>query len=225
MSNTFPTEGNVGIGTTNPQRTLHVSGVIRTDRSADSSGVLINRTASGDITTPWKVFGVLVESSGENQGIFRISDFGTNVGGGSKTRLLIDNDGNVQIPGTITASNIGSPSDLRYKEDISPLCGGLDKVLKMRGVSYNLKQEEFSEKAFSQESQIGFIGQELETICPEVVFTDSEGYKSLDYSRLTPVLVEAIKEQQQVIEEHQSALGEALGKIAQLEETVQKLSV
>jgi molybdenum-dependent DNA-binding transcriptional regulator ModE len=39
-----------------------------------------------------------------------------------------------------------------------------------------------------------FIAQELEKIYPEMVFTDDKGYKSVDYSRLTPVLVEAIKE-------------------------------
>ncbi|NEO97838.1 MAG: hypothetical protein F6K58_03835 [Symploca sp. SIO2E9] len=90
MANTFPEEGNTGIGTTNPQRALHVAGqngVIRVDRSGNSSGVIINRTASDDINTPWKVFGLLVEAKDNNDGIFRISPFGVGVGGGSKTRL------------------------------------------------------------------------------------------------------------------------------------------
>jgi hypothetical protein len=56
-----------------------------------------------------------------------------------------------------------------------------------------------------------------------VVFTDSAGYKSLDYSRLTPVLVEAIKEQQQLIKQQESTLATALAQIAQLATTVHAL--
>jgi Chaperone of endosialidase len=93
----------------------------------------------------------------------------------------------------------------------------LDKVLAMRGVRYQRKQEDSPKRAFSAESQIGFIGQEMESICPEIVSTDSEGYKSLNYTRLTPILVEAIKEQQQFIQRQAAALGEAFEKIARIE--------
>jgi hypothetical protein len=66
--------------------------------------------------------------------------------------------------------------------------------LKISGVRYDWKQEEFPEKHFSDKNQIGFIAQEIEKIFPEMVFTDEKGFKSVDYARLTPVLVEAIKE-------------------------------
>ncbi|MFN3329287.1 MAG: tail fiber domain-containing protein, partial [Fervidobacterium pennivorans] len=51
--------------------------------------------------------------------------------------------------------------------------------------------------------QIGFIAQDVEKVFPELVFEDSEGIKSLDYSKFTPVLLQAIKEQQQQIEKLQ----------------------
>ena len=70
----------------------------------------------------------------------------------------------------------------------------LDKILTLRGVNYNWRLNEFPEKNFSEGNQIGFIAQELEKIYPELVFTDKDGYKSVDYSRLTPILVEAIKD-------------------------------
>jgi hypothetical protein len=54
---------------------------------------------------------------------------------------------------------------------------------------------------FTEERQIGFSAQEIEKLFPEIVQTDAEGYKSVDYSRMTPVLVEAIKEQQKEIVE------------------------
>jgi hypothetical protein len=61
---------------------------------------------------------------------------------------------------------------------------------------------------FTGRKQIGFIAQDLEKIFPEMVFTDDKGYKSIDYSRLTPVLVETIKEQQKQIADISSRLQE-----------------
>jgi hypothetical protein len=83
---------------------------------------------------------------------------------------------------------------MRYKKDIVPLSNALINVTKLKGVNYYWKAAEFPEKQFSEKQQIGFIAQELEKIYPEMVITDKDGYKSVDYSRLTPVLVEAIKE-------------------------------
>ena len=51
----------------------------------------------------------------------------------------------------------------------------------------------------SEEKQIGLIAQEVEEIFPEIVIDDQSGYKKVDYSKLTPVLIEAIKEQQIII--------------------------
>ncbi len=64
----------------------------------------------------------------------------------------------------------------------------------MNGLHYDWRVEEFKENNFTKDRQIGFIAQEIEKIFPEMVLTDSKGYKSVDYARLTPVLVEAIKE-------------------------------
>jgi hypothetical protein len=123
--------------------------------------------------------------------------------------------------GNIRAVSVTETSDLRFKKDIAPLSNALDTILAMRGVRYFLKQEASSPRAFSEKSQIGFVGQEMETVCPEVVSTDSDGYKSLNYSRLTPILVEAVKEQQRLITQQALALKEALAKIDQLEEKMQ----
>jgi hypothetical protein len=128
-------------------------------------------------------------------------------------KMRINGNGNVGIgttspsqrlavAGNICATgSIGSCSDIRYKKDIAPLSGSLSKVTALRGVRYTWKTEEFPEKNFSKELQIGLIAQEVEKICPEVVQTGTDGYKSVDYARLTPVLIEAIKEQQNEIEE------------------------
>ncbi len=48
-------------------------------------------------------------------------------------------------------------------------------------------------------NQVGFIAQEVEQIVPSVVVTGPDGYKSVDYAKLTPLLVEALKTQQEEI--------------------------
>jgi hypothetical protein len=108
-------------------------------------------------------------------------------------------------------------SDVRLKQGVAPLLNALDKVTALRGVRYQWKQKDHPRSERSGGSQIGFIGQEVETVCPELVATDAEGYKSLNYSRLTAILVEAMKEQQKLIQKQASALVEALHKIAQIE--------
>ncbi len=132
--------------------------------------------------------------------------------------LIFDNTGSATIvmngdPGSIRCVSLTETSDMRLKKGIAPLINALDKILTMRGVRYQWKQE----RAESEVTEIGFIGQEMEAVCPELVATDTEGYKSLNYSRLTPILVEAIKEQQNLIQQQMSALQDALQRIAQIE--------
>jgi len=85
-------------------------------------------------------------------------------------------------------------SDLRYKKDIDPLHNVLPDVLKLQGVKYNWRKEEFPDKHFDDKREIGIIAQEVEKLFPEIVNTDKDGFRSVDYGKLTPVLIEAIKE-------------------------------
>lgn len=103
--------------------------------------------------------------------------------------------GNICYTGTI-----GACSDKRYKKDFASLENSLDKVMQLNGLYYNWKQEQFPEREFTDERQIGVIAQEVEALFPEIVLTGDDGYKSVDYGKLTPILLEAIKEQQAIIE-------------------------
>jgi hypothetical protein len=91
-------------------------------------------------------------------------------------------------------------SDARYKTDVVSLTNALNIVGSINGYYYKYINDK------SEKQQIGVIAQELEKILPELVYTDDEGYKSVDYSKLTPVLVEAIKEQQSIIESLENRL-------------------
>jgi Chaperone of endosialidase len=89
-------------------------------------------------------------------------------------------------------------SDIRYKKNITTLNNSLEKVLRLRGVRYDLKNDENSQEGSGK--YIGFIAQELEKEFPEFVITTSDGLKAVAYDKLGTVIVEAIKEQQHLIE-------------------------
>jgi hypothetical protein len=66
----------------------------------------------------------------------------------------------------------------------------LDKLMQLRGVFYNWIDRE----SHGDQVNIGFIAQELEPYFPELVRTDTDGYKSVTYGKMSAVLVEAVKE-------------------------------
>jgi Chaperone of endosialidase len=127
--------------------------------------------------------------------------------------------------GSIRCVNLTETSDVRLKEGVAPLLNVLDRVLALRGVRYQWRHEDCSGLEPSESSQIGFIGQEVASVYPELVAVDADGYMALNYSRLTAVLVEAIKEQQQLIQQQSSALVEALQRIARIETTLEAQDV
>ena len=106
-----------------------------------------------------------------------------NDGGSTITALTID----MSEAGAATFNNnVTAFSDERLKDNIETLTDGLDKVEQLRGVTYTRDGRE----------DIGVIAQEVEKILPEIVLTadDEMGTKSVDYSRLTAVLIEAVKD-------------------------------
>jgi|TARA_R100000149_G_C5871171_1_gene135145 hypothetical protein len=110
------------------------------------------------------------------------------------TALTID----MSAAGAATFNNdVTAFSDERLKEDIKPIENGLDKVMQLQGVSY--KRNDVS----NPKTQIGVIAQQVEPILPEVVLTaeDDMGTKSVDYAKMTAVLIEAVKELKQEITE------------------------
>lgn len=107
-------------------------------------------------------------------------------------------------------------SDVRLKKDIKPLGNCLNKILNLSGVSFTWDKNVTSYAGRGKQTDIGLIAQEVEKIIPEVVQETSIPnidfpIKNVDYSRIVPLLIEAIKEQQTQIES--------------LNGTVQKLSL
>ena len=124
---------------------------------------------------------------------------------------------------TLTAISVTQTSDKRYKKNIVPLTGSLGKLSQVEGVSYDMRRVKFPEMGFSKEKQIGFIAQDLEKIYPELVRTDKGGFKSVAYSSMTPILVEAIKELNLKIESLEGTANTLTEKNNQLKSEVSKM--
>ena len=110
-----------------------------------------------------------------------------NDGGSGITALTIDMSG----AGAATFNNDGTAfSDKRLKTDISPIENALEKVMQMQGVYYKRNDVE------NARTQVGVLAQDMEGIVPEVVLTadDEMQTKSVDYGKLTAVLMEAVKQ-------------------------------
>ena len=98
---------------------------------------------------------------------------------------------NMTINGTLTQN-----SDIRIKENVVEIDNCISKVQAMRGVYYN--RTDFN----TEVTKVGVIAQEVEAVLPELILeNEDDGLKSVAYSELTAVLINAIKEQQEIIED------------------------
>jgi len=108
----------------------------------------------------------------------------------------------ISSAGLLTVANdvvaFGSPSDKRLKENIKPIKSTLDKVEKLQGVTFDWKE---SDSILDIKEDIGFIAQDVQEVLPELVRENDNGKLSLRDKGIVPVLVEAIKELKQEIEQ------------------------
>lgn len=192
--------GNVGIATNAPAFKFDVNGRMRLRHGADgSSGIWYNRADNTAVSFVGMLndnhIGIYSELGAAWNFLMNLTN--GNIGIGTTPTQKLHVTGNGLFTGTVTAScGLLVCSDERYKTNIRPLTNSLSSILLLQGIQYDWKREQFPEKNFPDKSQIGFSAQELEQFYPQIVHTDDEGYKTVDYTRLVPVLVEAMKEQQ-----------------------------
>ena len=109
-----------------------------------------------------------------------------------------------EVTGDIYATlNIIAYSDQSVKDNVKTIENAIDKVNNMRGVTFTRNDQEDKERVHA-----GVIAQEMEQAFPEVVFENIDGTKAVAYANIVSVLIEAIKEQQQQIDELKRQINE-----------------
>ena len=128
--------------------------------------------------------------------------------GGLLTRLFVAADGGAYFTGDVVSFAL---SDAKYKDNVQVIAEPIEKIKSIRGVTFewNDNQEVYEGK------DIGVIAQEIEKVLPEIVETRKTG-KAVKYEKITPLLIEAIKSQQDQIEQLKSS-------IEDLKSTINKL--
>ncbi len=196
-------DGRVGIGTAFPIEALHVQGNAYASGNLRGANLMVTGTVSLTAGTPV----INTGSSGSDMTIM------VNNPGSGKANLQVE--GNLGLGGagsgnilTVQQFSATDPiadawtiySSIRWKENVMPLQNALERVSQLRGVSFTWKGD--------GKQDIGLIAEEVGQVVPEVVAYEENGIdaKSLDYARLVPLLLEAIKEQQAQIDALKKAM-------------------
>lgn len=111
----------------------------------------------------------------------------------------------LDVAGTVKASAIDYNSDERLKQNITEIKSSQEIINKLRPVSY-FWNEKGKKKGGNAQLQYGLVAQEVEKVLPNIVSTDNDGYKSVNYNELIPILLQTVQEQGKKIEELQKEL-------------------
>lgn len=199
--------GNVGIGTSSPQVTFHsYGGALTVGNEATYSARFSNNSNKGvvigyDTTNNKGHIGSINPAVAWTDLILNANGGNVGIGTTSPGYTLHVNG---SVAGTSAYVNL---SDERYKKDIQPIENALAKILSLNGVTFNWDKSN-TDMNLDDANHIGLIAQEVEKVLPQAVTTgnDDNEIKSVAYTDIVPVLIEAIKEQQAQIEELKAKL-------------------
>lgn len=214
---TVTPQGRVGINTTSPAYPLDVNGrmivsgqvslmsglVSGTQLLIDSySGVPASNAPNG---VRFIFYNPTTSGGGLTASNFTLYKYGPSSSSGDWVFVIDLHDINATLTyryNIIATGNVTAYSDIRLKENIETIDNPLEKIQKMRGVYYTLKEDSSSQR------KIGVIAQEMEEVLPEVVYTDTseDKFKSVAYGNIVAVLLEGMKAQQSTLRSIESYL-------------------
>ena len=162
-----------------------------------ATAVTINKS-DGSMSNDFKVFGdtagayFLYDASADkvimHNGSAQVLELGTTTSGYAiEVANLAGDAGKIQATAFVTYS------DESLKEEVTAMDNALDAVMSLNGVEFTWKG--------SGERDFGFLAQDVKSVLPQAVSVGNDGIHGVDYSRLTSVLVEAVKAQQVQIDD------------------------
>jgi len=127
--------------------------------------------------------------------------------GNTSPTYKLDVTGDARVTGTVFTAKVQGTSDMRFKKDIKKIEGASQKLSSLGGYTYIWKdKKDFPNQALGEGKDMGVIAQEVEKVFPSAVSTNKEGYKSVNYNALIPVMIEAINESNRKINELEKKL-------------------
>lgn len=152
-------------------------------------------TTDGCITTPQSTRNV--DLNGQNLVFSGIGSVGIGTNPSASAKL--------EVAGTIKASVIDYNSDTRLKQNITEIQSAAEILSKLKPISY-FWNDMGKKKGGNAQLQYGLIAQAVEKVLTNIVNTDLEGYKSVNYNELIPLLLKNTQEQDKKIKELQKEI-------------------
>jgi hypothetical protein len=223
-------DGDVGFGTTTPKANVHVAKDLFIDSSSDDFSIEAGTGLIMRYSTYNGNNGAFIESidstTRRDDAVYKDMQISAaklylkaQVGiasavpssEASSTKLYCGGD--AKFANDITVENDiiykGSTlasSDERLKENIESISGALEKVSKLQAVTFNWRKDIPDQSTRSSLKQYGFIAQNVREVLPEIVQSQPDGYLTMDYIKIVPVLLAALKEQETKINNQEKRL-------------------
>ena len=216
--------GRVGVGTSSPETTLHVSAAVATQTPILKIDGAFNTAGQGAKLRWTEIFDTdfgfeAYLESDVNTLTFRALEANVvtadnllvftrtapnNIGIGTATpadKLHVAGDIRVGTGTTGCVKDANGTaiagtcaSDARFKKNITPFGRALDNVARLQPVRFYWRADQFADRHFGANETSGLIAQDVEKVLPELVTTDENGYRAVRYGDLPMHMLQAIKD-------------------------------